>query len=47
MDFYLETSGVRLRYRDEGRGCAVILVHGWTLDLEQWDSQTSAYTGDL
>jgi 3-oxoadipate enol-lactonase len=42
MDLYLETSGACLRYRDEGRGCAVILVHGWTLDLEQWESQAAA-----
>lgn len=47
MDLYLETSGVRLRYRDEGRGCAVILVHGWTLDLEQWDPQAAALAGDF
>jgi 3-oxoadipate enol-lactonase len=41
-DLYLETGGVRLRYRDEGRGCAVILVHGWTLDLDQWELQAAA-----
>lgn len=47
MDSYLETGGVRLRYRDEGRGCAVILVHGWALDLEQWDSQAAALGGEF
>jgi 3-oxoadipate enol-lactonase len=47
MDLYLETSGARLRYRDEGGGCAVILVHGWTLDLEQWDSQAAALAGEF
>lgn len=41
-DSYLETGGARLRYRDEGRGCAVLLVHGWTLDLDQWEPQTTA-----
>jgi 3-oxoadipate enol-lactonase len=46
-DSYLETSGVRLRYRDEGRGCAVIFVHGWTLDLDQWESQAAALTGQF
>jgi pimeloyl-ACP methyl ester carboxylesterase len=29
--------GARLRYRDEGIGPAVLLVHGWALDLEMWD----------
>ncbi|MGC2031057.1 MAG: alpha/beta hydrolase [Steroidobacteraceae bacterium] len=45
-DLYLETGGVRLRYRDEGRGCAVILVHGWTLDLDQWELQAAALAGE-
>jgi pimeloyl-ACP methyl ester carboxylesterase len=47
MDLYLETSGVRLRYRDEGHGCAVILVHGWTLDLDQWELQAAALAGEF
>jgi 3-oxoadipate enol-lactonase len=47
MDLYLETSGARLRYRDEGDGSAVLLVHGWTLDLEQWDSQAAALAGEF
>jgi 3-oxoadipate enol-lactonase len=46
-DSYLETGGVRLRYRDEGRGCAVILVHGWTLDLDQWELQAAALAGEF
>ena len=46
-DLYLETGGVRLRYRDEGRGCAVILVHGWTLDLDQWELQAAALSGEF
>ncbi len=37
-DHYLTVEGVRLRYRDEGQGPAVLLVHGWTLDLEMWES---------
>jgi pimeloyl-ACP methyl ester carboxylesterase len=41
-DFYFETSGAKLRYRDEGRGCAVLLVHGWTLDLDMWEPQAAA-----
>jgi 3-oxoadipate enol-lactonase len=41
-DRYLDLDGARLRYRDEGRGAAVLLVHGWTLDLEVWESQAKA-----
>lgn len=38
-DLYFERDGVRLRYRDVGNGPAVLLVHGWTLDLDMWDLQ--------
>jgi len=38
-DRVVVVNGTRLRYRDEGRGAAVLLVHGWTLDLEMWDPQ--------
>ena len=38
-DLLLEVPGARLRYRDEGAGNAVVLVHGWTLDLEMWEPQ--------
>jgi 3-oxoadipate enol-lactonase len=38
-DKYFTSDGARLRYRDEGRGPAVLLVHGWTLDLEMWEPQ--------
>ena len=41
-DLFVVVNGTRLRYRDEGRGPAVLLVHGWTLDLEMWNSQVSA-----
>lgn len=41
-DRYLDVSGVRLRYRDEGRGQAVVLIHGWTLDLDMWEPQVPA-----
>lgn len=41
VDRYLDVQGARLRYRDEGRGPAVILLHGWTLDLEMWDPQVA------
>jgi pimeloyl-ACP methyl ester carboxylesterase len=38
-DLYFERDGARLRYRDEGSGPAVLLVHGWTLDLDMWELQ--------
>ncbi len=31
-----------LHYRDEGRGAAVVLVHGWPLSLEIWNPQANA-----
>ena len=42
-DQYLTVEGIRLRYRDEGQGPTVLLVHGWTLDLEMWDRQVAAW----
>jgi 3-oxoadipate enol-lactonase len=44
VDRYLAVpaDGVRLRYRDEGHGPAVLFVHGWTLDLDMWDPQIAA-----
>ena len=41
-DQFLSIDGARLRYRDDGGGPAVLLVHGWTLDLEMWDPQVAA-----
>jgi len=41
-DHYLRAAGARLRFRDEGAGPAVILLHGWTLDLEMWDPQVAS-----
>jgi pimeloyl-ACP methyl ester carboxylesterase len=38
-DLFVDVDGARLRFRDEGEGAAVVLVHGWTLDLEMWDPQ--------
>jgi len=45
QDRYLQVSGARLRYRDDGEGHAVVLIHGWTLNLEMWDPQVSALAG--
>lgn len=44
-DLFVEVNGTTLRYRDEGSGPAVLLVHGWTLDLEMWDPQVRALRG--
>src|SRR5438270_14098776 len=41
VDQYLMVPDARLRFRDEGAGPAVILLHGWTLDLEMWDPQVA------
>jgi len=38
-DRHLNVPGARLRYRDEGAGHALVLVHGWTLDLDMWEPQ--------
>jgi 3-oxoadipate enol-lactonase len=46
-DPYLEINGVRLRYRDEGQGRAVLLVHGWTLDLDMWAEQAAALAAEF
>ncbi len=46
-DRYLDVEGLpRLRYRDEGRGPAVLLVHGWLLDLTMFDSLAECLVGD-
>ena len=37
LDRYLDLEGARIRYRDAGSGPAILLVHGWTLDLEMWN----------
>lgn len=47
VDSYLETRGARLRYRDEGHGAAVLLVHGWTLDLDMWNAVAAALARDF
>ena len=41
VDSYFKIDGARLRYRDDGQGPAVLLVHGWTLDLEMWEAQVA------
>ena len=46
-DRYLPVTGALLRYRDEGRGAAVLLIHGWTLDLEMWEPQVAELGGSF
>jgi 3-oxoadipate enol-lactonase len=43
----LDIPGGRLRYRDEGHGPCVMLLHGWTFDLEMWDSQVATLRDQL
>ena len=40
-DQYLSLDDVRIRFRDEGSGPVVVMVHGWTLDLQMWDPQVA------
>ena len=47
VDFFFSAGGARLRYRDEGRGPAVLLLHGWTLDLEMWNPQVAELRDDF
>jgi 3-oxoadipate enol-lactonase len=42
FDRYLAVGDARIRYRDEGCGPVVLMVHGWTLDLEMWNPQVKA-----
>lgn len=37
----MSLEGALLRYRDEGRGPAVLLLHGWSLDLDMWEPQVA------
>jgi 3-oxoadipate enol-lactonase len=41
-DRYFEVGGVKLRFKESGRGPALLLVHGWTLDLDVWEPQASS-----
>lgn len=41
-DRFFEHDGARLRWRLEGRGPAIVLLHGWALDLDYWDAAVDA-----
>ena len=32
-----------LRVRDQGAGAPLVFIHGWTLDLDAWEPQASAF----
>lgn len=44
-DRYAEVGGLRLRYRDEGEGPVLVLVHGVGSRLEAWDAVVGALGG--
>lgn len=46
-DRTLECGDATIRYRADGDGPAVVLLHGWTLDLEVWESQAAALARTL
>ncbi|VCU71754.1 3-oxoadipate enol-lactonase 2 [Pigmentiphaga humi] len=45
MDQYIEVNGIRMRYRVEGRGDWLVLIHGVGGRLEQWDQFVSLLGG--
>ncbi|HKR36200.1 MAG TPA: alpha/beta hydrolase [Steroidobacteraceae bacterium] len=45
MNEFIEIRGARLRVRTAGAGPAVLLVHGWALDLDMWTPQFAALAG--
>ena len=42
LDEHFESADARLRLCDSGAGAAVVLIHGWTLDLDAWAPQAAA-----
>jgi len=44
LDELIEGRGARLRVRTAGKGPAVLLIHGWTLDLDMWTPQFATLT---
>lgn len=39
---YLDTGEARIYYETRGQGTAVVFLHGWALNLRQWDDQVAA-----
>ena len=46
-DRYFEVGGVKLRFKESGQGPALVLVHGWTLDLDVWEPQALALSAEF
>jgi len=46
-DRYFPYQGLQVRYRDEGAGPVVILLHGLCSSLETWDGWTRALKGEF
>jgi pimeloyl-ACP methyl ester carboxylesterase len=44
IDHFIDMGGARLRVRMAGKGPAVLLIHGWTLDLDMWTPQFATLT---
>ena len=44
---FVEVSGVRVHYRDEGRGAPVLLIHGTASSLHTWDGWVDALSSDF
>lgn len=45
LNQFIEVRGARLRVRIAGDGPAVMLVHGWAIDLDMWTPQFAALAG--
>lgn len=46
-DRFLEHEGVRLRYRVQGDGPVLVMIHGWLLDLAMWDGLADGLDGEF
>ncbi len=46
-DQQFRSGDARLRFRDEGAGTGVVLIHGWTLDLDAWEPQAAVLAADF
>ena len=41
MYSFLNYKNIKIRYRSEGKGTAVVLLHGFLENLTMWDAYTS------
>lgn len=47
MPWYTNRSGEQLWYEDQGRGCPVVLLHGWCMSSAVWKYQLEAVSSTL